>query len=89
MKKLPETVAAYHRTDLFTEDTVPSGLLKNHSTKDGVWGLIQVEKGQLEYTIEDKEVHILSPGKNGVVEPTVLHHVKPLGDVAFSVEFYK
>ena len=47
MKELPATVTAYQRTNLFTEDSVPSGLLKNHSTKEGVWGLIQVEEGQL------------------------------------------
>ncbi len=52
-------------------------------------GLIQVENGQLEYTIENKEVHILTPEKSGVVEPTVTHHVKPLGEVLFSVEFYR
>lgn len=89
MKELPATVTAYQRTNLFTQDTVPSGLLKNHSTKEGVWGLIQVEEGQLEYTIEDNEVHVLTPGNNGVVEPTVKHHVRPLGDVLFSVEFYR
>ena len=44
---------------------------------------------RLEYTIEDKEVHILSPGQDGVVEPTVSHHVRPLGKVSFFVEFYK
>lgn len=89
MKTLPDHVAAYQRTDLFTQDSVPSGLLKDHSTKDGVWGLIQVQKGQLEYTIENKEVHILTPDNSGIVEPTVTHHVRPLGEVLFSVEFYK
>ena len=89
MKTLPDHVVAYQRTDLFTQDSVPSGLLKDHSTKEGVWGLIQVRKGRLEYTIENKEVHILTPVKNGVVEPTVSHHVRPLGEVLFSVEFYK
>ena len=89
MKKLPDNVVAYQRTKLFTQDSVPPGLLKNHSTKEGVWGLIQIENGQLEYTIENKDVHILTPEKSGVVEPTVTHHVKPLGEVLFSVEFYR
>ena len=89
MKNLPDNVVAYQRTNLFTQDSVPPGLLKNHSTKEGVWGLIQVENGQLEYTIENKEIHILTPEKSGVVEPTVTHHVKPLGEVLFSVEFYR
>ena len=89
MKKLPDHVVAYHRTPVFTQDTVPPGLLKNHATKEGAWGLIEVEKGRLEYTIDDKEVHILTPEFSGVVEPMVPHHVRPLGEVLFSVKFYR
>lgn len=89
MKQLPKNVTAYNRTPSFTEETVPKGLLKNHNTKAGVWGLIQIEEGELEYTIEDKETHILSVDKNGVVEPEILHHIKSIGTVKFFVEFYK
>ena len=89
MKTLPPDVTAYKRTPLFTQDSVPQGLLHNHSTKEGVWGLIQVMEGRLEYTIGAEEEHILTPGQPGVVEPQVVHHVKPLAEVAFFVEFYK
>ena len=89
LKQLPDTVTAYQRSNVFAQDTVPAGLLKDHSTKEGVWGLIQVQKGKLEYTIGDDEVHILTPGNNGVVEPAVTHHVRPLGEVSFFVEFYR
>ena len=89
MKSLPDNVTAYKRTPIFTEKTVPLGLLNNHSTKAGVWGLIQVEEGKLEYTIENEETHILTTDKSGVVEPEILHHIKPLRAVSFFVEFYK
>ena len=68
MKNLPENVMPFRRTDSFTRDTVPNGLLKDHRTKEGVWGLIQVEVGALEYSIGADEVYILTPEKNGVVE---------------------
>ena len=42
---LPGGLEPYKRTNTFTEDSVPAGLLAEHSTKDGVWGLIHVEKG--------------------------------------------
>ena len=89
MKTLPEHVRAFRRTELFTRETIPKGLLRDHATKEGVWALIQVREGTLEYTIGDAEVHVLDPGKNGVVEPMVPHHVTPLGEVSFYVEFYK
>ena len=89
MKKLPNNVTKYKNTPTFTEETVPKGLLNNHNTKPGVWGLIKVEEGELEYVIENEEVHILTPNNIGVVEPEILHHIKPLGKVLFRVEFYK
>lgn len=89
MNPLPSKVAAYKQTPIFTNETIPQGLLRNHRTKPGVWGLIQVEHGALQYTINDKEVHILTPGYPGIVEPEVIHHVTPLEDVSFFVEFYR
>jgi tellurite resistance-related uncharacterized protein len=89
MKALPSSVVAYKKTSLFTNATIPHGLLQDHRTKPGVWGLIQVERGSLRYTINDKEVHLLTPGYPGVVEPAVTHYITPLEDVLFFVEFYR
>lgn len=89
MKKLPKNVIPYKSTPTFTEENVPQGLLNNHSTKAGVWALINIEEGELEYVIESEELHILTKNNSGVVEPEVSHHIKPLGKVLFKVEFYK
>ncbi len=89
MKSLPASAVAYQKTPVFTRETIPGGLLQDHRTKAGVWGLIVVEQGSLQYTIGDAETHILTPGRPGVVEPAVTHYVKPLGEVTFFVEFYR
>jgi len=94
MTGLPEGAEPYKRTPTFTEVSVPGGLLNDHSTKDGVWGLIHVEKGRLRYVVTDPRKaaseRILTPDTPpGVVEPTILHHVAPLGAVCFHVEFYR
>ncbi len=91
MKVLPDNVTAYKKTPIFNQDTIPNGLLKNHKTKKGSWGLINIIKGNLLYKIEEgvQEEIELNEKKFGVVEPEVLHHVKPLGEVQFFVEFYK
>ncbi len=91
MKDFPQDVTAYKKTPEFTEISVPQGLLNDHSTKEGVWGKIVVLEGELEYTIQEPTVEVvtLTPNLNGVVEPTVKHHVKPLGSVIFYVEFYR
>lgn len=85
---------SYKRTPTFTENTVPAGLRTDHSTKDGVWGLIHVTQGRLRYFITDPrrepEEYVLDPGTvPGVVEPTILHRVEPIGSLEFQVEFLR
>ena len=91
---LPQGLLAYRRTPDFTETTVPKALLKAHTTKDGTWGLIHVLEGRLSYRIKDPRrparQTILSPHEGlGVIEPTILHEVEPLGPVRFYVEFHR
>ena len=52
MPALPEAAREYRRSATFTQDTVPAGLLRDHGTKPGVWALIVIESGQLDYTFE-------------------------------------
>jgi hemoglobin len=91
---IPATAVAYSRTPTFTEATVPTGLLKSHNTKPGVWGRIHVEAGELAYRITDPrrppyETVLTVAHAPGVVEPTILHEVAPRGPVRFFVEFLK
>lgn len=90
MKTLPEGLVPHKRTAEFDQTTVPQGLLQDHKTKAGVWGLIHVTAGTLRYSIPSEgHDHVLTPGVPGVVEPEVPHHVKPEGAVTFHVEFYR
>lgn len=88
--EFPEELKPYKRTPEFTELTVPKGLLKDHSTKTGTWGLINVIEGSLHYTVNYPETKTmeLTKGQQGVVVPCMLHSVKPNGRVVFYVEFY-
>jgi tellurite resistance-related uncharacterized protein len=92
--RLPEGLESYKRTPTFTEASVPAGLLQDHSTKEGTWGMIHVEEGRLRYVVSDprrqrSEWILTAGGTPGVVEPTIQHHVQPLGAVRFYVEFLR
>ncbi len=91
MKELPKDVTAYKKTPEFNELNIPKGLLNAHQTKEGVWGKIVILEGQLQYIINEPgiEVVILTENIYGVVEPKILHEVKPIGNVRFYVEFYR
>ncbi|MDY0331035.1 MAG: DUF1971 domain-containing protein [Thiomonas sp.] len=90
LKSLPADVRAYRRTPEFTEATIPKGLLNEHTTKPGVWAVIHVTQGLLEYHIlkPEPERRLLTPDRPGIVEPAVPHEVAPLGRVRFYVEFH-
>lgn len=90
----PADAKPYSRTPDFTEATVPPGLLKAHTTKAGAWALIHVLEGRLAYRVCDPRRpasrRVLTPdAPPGVVEPTILHEVEPLGPVRFYVEFHR
>lgn len=89
----PAGTEPYKRTPTFTEKTIPQGLLGDHSTKEGTWGLITVEEGQLRFMITDSRrpaaETIVVPAEPGLVEPTILHRVEPIGGVRFHVIFYR
>lgn len=89
--ELPSGFAPYQRTKTFTQDSVPEGLLANHATKRGVWGLIHVQSGALLYTVAAPQSAVLrlEPDVPGVIVAEVEHAVKPIGAVQFLVEFWR
>ena len=81
MKRLPQGLKPYKRTPTFSAKTVPAALLRDHSTKSGVWGLIHVVSGEVIYRIaETGAEYRLVPDVLGVVEPQSLHSVEIDGD---------
>lgn len=88
--ELPEGFATYKRTATFSEDSIPAGLLREHSTKAGVWARIIVEQGQLQLREESKPgaCRLLCAGEAALLAPEVKHHVEPAGTVRFHVEFW-
>jgi tellurite methyltransferase len=90
MPELPEHVQVYKRTPDFTQQTVPAGLLRDHTTKPGVWARIVVTAGELEYSFgEPRRSFVLNRERTGIVRPEVPHQVKPRGEVVFYVEFLR
>ena len=91
MKNLPADLVHYKTTPEFSQETVPKGLQRNHTTAAGVWGRIVVREGSLRYLIDapQPEEHLLEPGRPGIVEPQIAHHVVIDGPVCFCVEFHR
>ena len=87
---LPAGLVAYRRTPVFGQDTIPTGLRREHRTAPGVWGLIVVIEGRLRFrALHPPNETILEPGSPIAVAPEQPHEVDPDGPVRFFVEFYR
>jgi tellurite resistance-related uncharacterized protein len=86
---LPPGLLAYRHT-LFDEKTIPAGLLREHRTRPGTWGVITIVEGRLRFRLLDPPSEAgLSPRSPGIVAPEQPHEVAPDGPVKFFVEFYR
>lgn len=91
-REMPAGHVAYRRTPAFNRETVPKALLGRHDTKAGVWGLLYVTSGALEFLEGDGESAtqlVISAGQHAIIRPEVEHHVGLLDDVEFYVEFWR
>jgi tellurite resistance-related uncharacterized protein len=90
MKTLPANSVPYKKTEVFTDSSVPRGLLREHSMKPGAWGKLVVLEGTLTYRILEPVIEEirLSPERFGVIEPTIKHEIVPSIGVRFYVEFH-
>ncbi len=88
--QLPEDVTKYRETKRFNLTTVPKGFLKNHSTKEGVWGRLVVCSGSVTYQdIETAERRRVEADGFQVIEPQAVHFIEPSAEAEFFVEFYR
>ncbi len=85
----PEGLTEFRRTPEYTGETMPEGLRKDHATKEGVWGKINVIEGEVIYRPEIGGPVRLDPSRPGIVVPEMKHSLERIGDVRFVVVFYR
>lgn len=88
VRVLPHGVAAYSQTREFDHDSVPAGLLADHTTKAGTWGRLEVLEGALWLAFADGRVRC-TPEQPGVIPPQEPHQVELDGPVRFRVVFLR
>jgi len=89
--EMPPDYEPYRRTPQFDESSVPEALLRSHATKRGIWALIHVSHGSLEYHLHEPfdRSEGLTSESPGIVLPEVEHHIVTSRPVSFHVEFWR
>lgn len=90
LSSMPKNCAPYKRTADFTFDTVPDALTNDHSTKEGVWGVLNVVQGEMFYHVPSRQASVeLEAGDQMLIESTLLHKVSLKEGSRFFVEFWR
>lgn len=87
-RALPDGAVGFKSTPVFDQDTVPKGLLKDHSLKPGVWGKLVISEGSILFQEGGLEKRI-TPTDEWFVLPEVVHNVTLCGPVRFQIEFLR
>jgi len=80
--------APYKITPVFTENTLPAALRREHRTKAGTWGIVRVLEGRLKLSFPNGRAELLNPDLAGLIRPEETHWVEPVGRMQMRVEFY-
>ncbi|PJK27409.1 DUF3565 domain-containing protein [Minwuia thermotolerans] len=89
--EMPDGVTPYRETPVFDQATVPAGLLKDHETKPGTWGRLEVLAGRMRCVFADPvgRAADLGAGENSPIPPEASHHVELHDGARFRVVFLR
>jgi tellurite resistance-related uncharacterized protein len=89
--EMPEGLTMVRSTDVWTEDTMPAGLRREHRVAPGRWGRLRVVEGELRFVAQTQPVIdvVIPAGSSQAIPPEVMHEVEATGPVRFFVEFLR
>jgi tellurite methyltransferase len=89
--ELPAGLRVVRITDIWDEQSLPAALRRAHRIAAGTWGRLRVEQGRLRFGAETQPPLdvVVGPDAPQAIPPEVEHHVEPLGEVRFAVEFLR
>jgi tellurite methyltransferase len=88
--ELPEGFVPYKKTAEFNNESIPAGLLRDHSLKSGTWGRLTLLEGSLRFTMTSEPpqaARVLTTAEPAHIPPEIVHSIEPLGRVRFFIEF--
>lgn len=89
--QLPPGLVRYGESPVFTPDNLPEKLKNAHTTKAGTWGLLRVDTGIVQFSLDVAPFSqaVVTAGNTIVIEPEVPHHVEFHLPGRFQIEFWR
>ncbi len=87
---LPDGLEHVRTTPQFTAESVPAGLRAALPVAPGVWGVLVVAQGHVDFVMEASgATRRVGAGERQVIPPQQEHHVEPGPDARFAVQFHR
>ncbi len=89
--ELPAGLRVVRATDVWDERTMPAALRRSHRVATGTWARLRVQQGRVRFRAQTHPPLdvVVGPDAPQPIPPEVEHHVEPLGEARFSVEFLR
>ncbi len=88
--RLPDGIISSHSSPVFTQDTLPDALQREHALAPGHWGVLNVLEGSLRFVnLETGKTRTISAPGAVTIHPRMRHHVAVDGPVRCRIEFFR
>ncbi len=89
-RRLPDGLVRSPSSPVFTEDTLPAALKREHALAPGRWAVLNVLEGALTFVdVETSRAETLEAPDRAIIEPQARHRVQLAGAVRCRIDFYR
>jgi len=88
---MPQGLTLLRTAGPWDEQTLPEGLQHSHRTAEGVWAVLKVLDGEVDFRMETSpllKVRLVA-GNQQAIPPSVPHEIDLIGPMLLTVEFWK
>lgn len=87
---LPDGLVSSHSSPVFTQDTIPAALQREHALAPGHWGMLNILEGSLRFAnLETGETRRISAPNRVTIHPRMRHRVAVDGPVRCRIDFLR
>ena len=87
---LPDGLIPSHSSPVFTKDTLPDALQREHALASGHWGMLNVLEGSLRFVnLETGETRRISAPDRVTIRPRARHRVAVDDTVRCRIDFFR
>ena len=87
---IPSNLVPSGSSAIFTEETIPGALQREHKLAEGTWGVLHVFEGKIRFVdLESLQEKIISAPDQVTIHPGAPHRVGVVGPAEIRIDFFR